>query len=101
MFCYHVLKIGIKSLFVVNLAEAEYIMHSFPNYQFFMHTLFVQHYVNINMSEIPIPHKSHLAQVSPQICAFIICIHKSEALTDFLNENLAYCLHCDQTSFFF
>ena len=38
------------------------------------------------MSEIP--HKTNLAQVSPQICAFIIYIHKSEALTDFLNEYL-------------
>ena len=72
-------------------------MHSFPNYQFFMHTLFVQNYVNINMSEIP--HKTHLAQVSPQICVFIIFnttnvkfIHKLEASTDFLNENLLFTL---------
>ena len=42
------------------------------------------------MSEIP--HKTHLAQVSPQIFVFIIFIHKVEALADFLNENLLFTL---------
>ena len=41
-----------------------------------------------------IPHKTllHVAQVSPQICVFIIFIHKLEALTDFLNENSLFTL---------
>ena len=42
------------------------------------------------MSEIP--HKTHLAQVSPQICVLIIFIHKLEASTDFPNENLLFTL---------